>query len=80
MAIESINPATEEVLARYDEWAPSRVDAALARAASTQVAWRETSFGERDVSGRFRCTLTAVRTDGWRVAAVHIGARLDGAR
>ena len=28
MAIESINPATEEVLARYDEWAPSRVDAA----------------------------------------------------
>jgi hypothetical protein len=25
-------------------------------------------------------TLTAVRTDGRRVAAVHIGARLDGAR
>jgi ketosteroid isomerase-like protein len=41
---------------------------------------QETSFGERDVSGRFRCTLTAVRTDGWRVAAVHIGARLGGAR
>ena len=41
---------------------------------------QETSFGDRDVSGRFRCTLTAVRTDGWRVAAVHIGARLDGAR
>jgi hypothetical protein len=41
---------------------------------------QETSFGDRDVSGRYRCTLTAVRTDGWRVAAVHIGARLDGAR
>jgi len=41
---------------------------------------QETSFGERDVSGRFRCTVTAVRTDGWRVAAVHVGARLDGAR
>ena len=41
---------------------------------------QETRFGERDVSGRFRCTVTAVRTDGWRVAAVHIGARLDGAR
>jgi hypothetical protein len=41
---------------------------------------QETSFGDRDVSGRFRCTLTAVRTDLWRVAAVHIGARLDGAR
>jgi ketosteroid isomerase-like protein len=41
---------------------------------------QETSFGDRDVSGRYRCTLTAVRSDGWRVAAVHIGARLDGAR
>ena len=39
---------------------------------------QESSFGERDVSGRFRCTVTAARTDGWRVAAVHIGARLDG--
>ena len=25
---------------------------------------QESSFGERDVSGRFRCTVTAVRTDG----------------
>jgi len=41
---------------------------------------QETSFGDRDVSGRFRCTVTAVRTDGWRIAAVHIGARLDGVR
>ncbi len=36
---------------------------------------QETSFGDRDVSGRFRVTLTAVRpAGGWRVAAVHIGA------
>jgi ketosteroid isomerase-like protein len=41
---------------------------------------QETTFGERDVSGRFRCTLTAVRTEGWRVAAVHIGAQLGGPR
>jgi len=41
---------------------------------------QQTSFGERVVSGRFRCTVTAVRTDGWRIAAVHIGARLGGAR
>ena len=35
---------------------------------------QETSFGDRDVSGRYRLTLTAVRLDdSWRVAAVHIG-------
>jgi hypothetical protein len=32
-------------------------------------------MGNRDVSGRFRFTLTAGRVDEeWRVAAVHIGA------
>jgi hypothetical protein len=40
---------------------------------------QETSFGERDVSGRFRLTLTAVRPAAdWLVGAVHIGA-LQGA-
>ena len=55
---------------------PHGADAAVVVGVDAQ----ETSFGDRDVSGRFRCTLTAVRTDGWRIAAVHIGARLDGAR
>jgi hypothetical protein len=40
---------------------------------------QETSFGDRDVSGRFRFTLTAVRPESeWLVGAVHIGA-LQGA-
>jgi Domain of unknown function (DUF4440) len=31
--------------------------------------------GDRDVSGRYRLTLTAVRSDGaWRVASAHLGA------
>ncbi|MDT0348280.1 hypothetical protein [Pseudonocardia charpentierae] len=34
-----------------------------------------TSIGDRDVSGRYRLTLTAVRSGGaWKVAAVHVGA------
>jgi hypothetical protein len=39
---------------------------------------QETSFGDRDVSGRFRLTLTAVRPAAdWLVGAVHIGALRD---
>jgi succinate-semialdehyde dehydrogenase/glutarate-semialdehyde dehydrogenase len=68
MAIESINPATEEVLARYDEWTPSRVDAALARAAATQATWRETSFAER---GRLlRAVAEHLRADKPRYAGL----------
>jgi ketosteroid isomerase-like protein len=40
---------------------------------------QETSFGDRDASGRFRLTLTAVRPDDrWLVGAVHIGALQGG--
>ncbi|MDN5918770.1 MAG: nuclear transport factor 2 family protein [Pseudonocardia sp.] len=36
---------------------------------------QQTTMGERDVSGRFRVTLTAVRPgDEWLLGAVHIGA------
>jgi hypothetical protein len=40
---------------------------------------QETSFGDRDVSGRFRLSLTAVRPAGeWLVGAVHIGVLQEG--
>jgi acyl-CoA reductase-like NAD-dependent aldehyde dehydrogenase len=47
MAIESINPATEEVEARFDELTPQQIEAALQRAAEAFRAWRRTSFDER---------------------------------
>jgi acyl-CoA reductase-like NAD-dependent aldehyde dehydrogenase len=47
MAIESINPATEEVEARFDELTPAQVEAALQAAASAYRAWSRTSFDER---------------------------------
>ncbi len=47
MAIESINPATEEVEARFDEQTPAQVEAALAAAADAYRAWSRTSFDER---------------------------------
>ena len=47
MPIESINPATEEVLARYDPAAPEEIEAALAGGATAFQRWRELSFDDR---------------------------------
>ncbi len=47
MTIESRNPATGEVLERFDEAGPEAVDAALARALEAFVAWRATPFAAR---------------------------------
>jgi succinate-semialdehyde dehydrogenase/glutarate-semialdehyde dehydrogenase len=45
--IESINPATGEVLARFDEFSPEQIDEALAQTARTYREWRNTSYEER---------------------------------
>jgi acyl-CoA reductase-like NAD-dependent aldehyde dehydrogenase len=47
MAIESINPATEEVMARFEEAPPHEVEARLERAASAFREWRKSGFAER---------------------------------
>src|ERR671933_2915794 len=47
MAIESINPTTEEVEARFDEHTPDQVEAALRAAADAYRSWSRTSFDER---------------------------------
>jgi succinate-semialdehyde dehydrogenase / glutarate-semialdehyde dehydrogenase len=47
MAMQSINPTTEEVVDTFQEFSDQQVDAALERAHAAQHRWRETSFGER---------------------------------
>ncbi|HEY8491741.1 MAG TPA: NAD-dependent succinate-semialdehyde dehydrogenase [Dehalococcoidia bacterium] len=47
MSFQSINPATEEILATFDEFTPQQVDQALEQAARAFDAWRRTSFQER---------------------------------
>jgi succinate-semialdehyde dehydrogenase/glutarate-semialdehyde dehydrogenase len=43
----SVNPATGEVLARFDELTDAELEARLAQAASAFRSWRRTGFGER---------------------------------
>ena len=47
MSIESINPATGEVLERYDEMTRAQVGAAIDSAHAAFLHWRETAFAER---------------------------------
>ncbi|WP_376796071.1 NAD-dependent succinate-semialdehyde dehydrogenase [Thermogemmatispora sp.] len=45
--IQSINPATEEVLESFDLFTQEQIDAALDQARSAFLQWRDTSFAER---------------------------------
>jgi succinate-semialdehyde dehydrogenase/glutarate-semialdehyde dehydrogenase len=47
MSFESINPATGEVLARFDEMSPEQVDQVLAQARRAFLQWRECTYDER---------------------------------
>jgi succinate-semialdehyde dehydrogenase/glutarate-semialdehyde dehydrogenase len=47
MPIESRNPATDELVERFDEHTPEQVREALERADATFRSWRSTSFAER---------------------------------
>src|ERR1700716_2935794 len=44
---ESINPATETVLASFEQFTPEQVEQALVEADAAFRAWRQYSFGER---------------------------------
>ncbi|HEV2659275.1 MAG TPA: aldehyde dehydrogenase family protein, partial [Ktedonobacteraceae bacterium] len=47
MSIQSINPATEEVIETFEPFTQQQVDEALAQAQQAFLQWRETTFAER---------------------------------
>ncbi len=47
MAILSVNPATDEELARFDELTERQLEGALAQAAAARLPWSETPIGSR---------------------------------
>ena len=50
--LESINPATEAMLARFPPATPDEVETAIAEADPSQQAWRRTSFNTRAAAMR----------------------------
>ncbi|HEV8573696.1 MAG TPA: aldehyde dehydrogenase family protein, partial [Dehalococcoidia bacterium] len=47
MTIQSINPATEELIATFEEFTDEQLDRTLDRAASAFERWRRVQFAER---------------------------------
>ena len=65
MAIESINPATEEVMQHFDEASGDQIEAALDASVATFEAWRKTSFEHR--AGLMRAAAADLRREKARL-------------
>ncbi len=80
-SIESINPATEEVLARFDPYSPEQVERAIAEAHATFLGWRATSFAERAAPMRALARHLRDRVDEYaRLISVEMGKPITEAR
>jgi succinate-semialdehyde dehydrogenase/glutarate-semialdehyde dehydrogenase len=66
MALESINPASGDVLARFPELDAPAIEQALAEAAAATLVWPKTAFGER--ARLFRALAAALRREETRLA------------
>jgi succinate-semialdehyde dehydrogenase / glutarate-semialdehyde dehydrogenase len=74
MTIESINPATDDVLERYDEMTRPQVGAAVDSAHEAYLKWRGTSFDERAKPMRQAARLLRERAhDYGRLMALEMG-------
>jgi acyl-CoA reductase-like NAD-dependent aldehyde dehydrogenase len=72
--LESINPATEAVLASFPAATPDEIEAAIAEADAAQRAWRRTSFAERAAAMRRLAThLRGRRDDYGRLITLEMG-------
>lgn len=68
MVLMSVNPTTEEVVERFEEFSPAQIDQALDQAYAAQRKWRGTSFGER--AGCLHSVARALRSHKTRLAAL----------
>src|SRR2546426_9566174 len=62
-AIESINPATEEGIATFEQFTPAQVEQALVEGDAAFHQWRQQSFAERSRAMRGAAELLRKRKD-----------------
>src|SRR5437868_8880561 len=66
MVLQSINPATEDVVETFEEFSDTAVDEALQQSFDAQRKWRSTSVGER--ASRLQAAARVLRTQKTRFA------------
>jgi succinate-semialdehyde dehydrogenase / glutarate-semialdehyde dehydrogenase len=77
MVLQSINPATEDVLQTYEEFSDAQIDEALQQAHDAQRQWREASFGERAARLQGIARVLREQKDRWaRLATMEMGKPL----
>ena len=75
MTFHSINPATEEVIATYEEFTEQQLEHALERAAGTYRRWRRTSLTERSELMRNISPYRRVHVAVWWSPRLALGTR-----
>ncbi|HEY7343844.1 MAG TPA: NAD-dependent succinate-semialdehyde dehydrogenase [Ktedonobacterales bacterium] len=74
MSIESINPATGEVIETFEPFTAEQIDETLTRARETYRHWRTTSFAERSaLMRRVAAILRARKAELARIATLEMG-------
>lgn len=77
MSMQSINPATGEVLETFEPFSPAQIDEALSATHSAFQSWRETDFAERSaLFRRLAVYLRAHKTELGRIATLEMGKPL----
>lgn len=81
MAFTSVNPATSEIIATYDQMDPDRVNEVLAAASGAQREWRSAPFNDRSQVLRRAGDLLRERVDSYaRLMTTEMGKPLGQAR
>src|SRR5262245_39843944 len=77
MSIQSINPATGEVIETFEPFGDAQIDEALAQARDAFAQWRGTSFAARAaLLRRVAAALRARRSELARIATLEMGKPL----
>jgi acyl-CoA reductase-like NAD-dependent aldehyde dehydrogenase len=80
-AIVSVNPATEEVIATFDAFAPDEVEMALAEAHDAFLEWRTRPIAERAIPMRALAALLRERAERYaRLATLEMGKPIAEAK
>ncbi|MBT8166288.1 MAG: aldehyde dehydrogenase family protein, partial [Acidimicrobiia bacterium] len=79
--MQSINPATGELIAVYPDHTPAEVDAALELATGAFTDWRRTSFADRSAHMSALAELLDEHTEDWaRLMTLETGKPIAEAR